>query len=87
MEPERQVQCSNIEMFLDTLLLAILLFSGLCSAKHSLDQGYKVTVYEQAEQIGGTWVYTDKIGKDKYGVRIHTSMYQGLRYLFNIFHE
>lgn len=53
--------------------------SGLCSAKHSLDQGFDVTVYEQAEEIGGAWYYTDEIGHDKYGVRIHTAMYQGLR--------
>lgn len=54
--------------------------SGLCSAKHSLDQGYNVTVYEQAEEIGGAWYYTDEIGYDKYGVKIQTAMYQGLKY-------
>lgn len=54
--------------------------SGLCSAKNSIAQGHKVTVYEQSEQIGGIWHYTDKTGKDKYGIKIHTAMYQGLRY-------
>ncbi|XP_031629042.1 senecionine N-oxygenase-like [Contarinia nasturtii] len=53
--------------------------TGICSAKHCLAEGHKVTVYEQNEEIGGIWYYTDKIGKDKYGIPIHTSMYQGLR--------
>ncbi|XP_031636053.1 dimethylaniline monooxygenase [N-oxide-forming] 3-like, partial [Contarinia nasturtii] len=53
--------------------------AGLCSAKHCLAEGHEVTVYEQSEEIGGVWYYTDEIGKDKYGVPIHTSMYQGLR--------
>lgn len=54
---------------------------GLVSAKHSIAQGHKVTVYEQSEQIGGIWHYTDKTGKDKYGIKIHSAMYQGLRYI------
>lgn len=53
--------------------------AGLCSAKHALDYGYNVTVYEQTEQIGGIWYYTDQVGKDKYGVDIHSPMYQELR--------
>ena len=36
-------------------------------------------VIEQAATIGGTWVYTDKVGKDKHGLPIHSSMYQNLR--------
>lgn len=53
--------------------------SGLCSARHAIAQGFNVTIFEQTEQIGGTWFYTDQVGKDQYGVKIHTSMYQGLR--------
>lgn len=34
--------------------------------------------FEQTSEIGGTWVYRDEIGKDKYGLDIHSSMYQGL---------
>lgn len=55
--------------------------SGLCSAKYSIAQGFNVTIYEQSEELGGIWYYTDKIGKDEYGVNIHTAMYKGLRYL------
>lgn len=54
--------------------------SGLAGAKHLLAQGYSVTVYEQSEQIGGIWKYTDQTGKDQYGINVHTAMYQGLRY-------
>lgn len=53
--------------------------AGLVSAKHSITQGHEVTVYEQGEELGGVWVYTDQIGRNKYGVNIHTAMYKGLR--------
>lgn len=52
--------------------------SGLVSAKYALAQGYNVTVYEQSEQFGGIWWYTDKTGKTNYG-NVHSAMYQGLR--------
>lgn len=52
--------------------------AGLCSAKHALAAGMTVTVFEQADQVGGTWVYTDQVAHDEQGVAIHTSMYQGL---------
>lgn len=58
--------------------------SGLCAAKHSLDYKYDVTVFEKASQIGGTWVYTDQVGKDEYGLPVHTSMYKGLMCVFHI---
>lgn len=52
---------------------------GLFSAKHSLAHGHRVTVYEQCDEIGGTWIYTNETGKNKYGLNIHTAMYKGLR--------
>lgn len=55
--------------------------SGLASAKYSLAQGYDVTVYEQNEQLGGIWWYTDQVGINQYGVEIHSPMYQKLRYI------
>lgn len=58
--------------------------SGLAATKHALQQGFKVTVFEQTETIGGTWWYTDRTGKDQYGVPIHSAMYQGLRFVNNI---
>lgn len=53
--------------------------SGLVSAKYSIEHGYNVTVFEQVEELGGLWVYTDEVGKNKYGATVHTAMYEGLR--------
>ena len=52
---------------------------GLFSAKHSLAQGHRVTVYEQNNDVGGVWLYTNRCGKNQYGTNIHTAMYEGLR--------
>lgn len=52
--------------------------AGLCGAKHALSAGCDVTVFEQAKTLGGTWVYSDTIGKNEYGLEVHTSMYKGL---------
>lgn len=53
--------------------------AGLCSAKYSLEYGLDVTVYEQINSVGGTWVYTDYTGKGDYNLDVHSSMYEGLR--------
>uniref|UniRef100_A0A182NVD0 Flavin-containing monooxygenase n=1 Tax=Anopheles dirus TaxID=7168 RepID=A0A182NVD0_9DIPT len=53
--------------------------SGICAAKAVLDAGGHSTIYERSHQIGGTWVYTDEVGTDRYGLPVHTSMYQGLK--------
>lgn len=53
--------------------------SGLCTARHAVQKGFEVTVYERNEDIGGQWLYTDKTGKDEYGLNIHTAMYKNLR--------
>lgn len=52
---------------------------GLACARHALDASVEVTVFEQTDRIGGTWVYTDSTGRDQNGIPIHTSMYEGLR--------
>lgn len=52
--------------------------SGLCAAKHALDYKYEVQVFERTPQIGGTWIYTDQVGNDEFGLPVHTSMYKGL---------
>lgn len=54
--------------------------AGLLSAKESLQKGFNITVYERNETLGGVWRYTDEIGKDKYGLDIHSAMYKNLRY-------
>lgn len=55
--------------------------SGLTSAKYGIEQGLEVTVYEQSNDVGGVWQYTDRIGKNRFGVQIHSAMYQNLRYV------
>lgn len=55
--------------------------SGLCAAKYCLVNKFATTIYEQTNQIGGTWVYTEQTGKDSNGLNIHTSAYQSLRFV------
>lgn len=52
--------------------------AGLCAIKNSVDHGLNVNAFELSKNIGGTWVYTDEIGMDKYGNDIHSSMYKDL---------
>ncbi|KAK6186979.1 hypothetical protein SNE40_006233 [Patella caerulea] len=40
---------------------------------------FEVIAYEQASCIGGTWVYTDETGTDKWGKPIHSSLYKSLK--------
>ncbi|XP_041978260.1 senecionine N-oxygenase-like [Aricia agestis] len=54
--------------------------AGLCAARHLLcEPGVTVDVLEQSAQVGGTWVYTETVGYDDFGLPIHTSMYKSLR--------
>lgn len=57
--------------------------SGLCGGKNAKSLGHTVTIYEQTSSIGGTWNYTDNVGKDEFGLNIHTSMYANLRFVLN----
>lgn len=56
--------------------------AGLVTAKYCSKDGHNVTIYEQNKELGGVWLYTDEVGKNKYGLNIHSSMYKGLRYAF-----
>ena len=54
---------------------------GVC-AGHHLTQHLdwcSFTIYEQTGSIGGTWVYSDHIGKDENGRSIHSSVYKSLK--------
>ncbi|XP_031628594.1 dimethylaniline monooxygenase [N-oxide-forming] 3-like isoform X2 [Contarinia nasturtii] len=53
--------------------------SGLASAKNAIEDGHNVVIFEKSGALGGVWFYTDQIGKDEYGVDIHTPMYKELR--------
>lgn len=52
--------------------------AGICTARHSIANGFKTTIFEQTGAIGGTWVYNANTGKDEYGLEVHSSMYKGL---------
>ncbi|CRK98799.1 CLUMA_CG011966, isoform A, partial [Clunio marinus] len=52
--------------------------AGLISIKHGISFGCDVTAFEQTNKVGGLWNFTEEVGKDKYGLDIHSSMYQGL---------
>lgn len=56
--------------------------AGLCAARHLLvTPGVtQVDILEQSGQLGGTWVYTENVGYDDFGLPIHTSLYKSLRY-------
>lgn len=53
--------------------------AGLAAIKNSLDFKCEVIAFEQSDTIGGTWVYTDNVGKDERGLDVHSSMYKLLR--------
>lgn len=55
--------------------------AGLSAARHlaAKPEFFGVTVFEQANQVGGTWVYTEQTGFDEWGLPIHSSMYKTLR--------
>lgn len=55
--------------------------AGLASARHLKAQGISCDVLEMAPQLGGTWVYTDEVGQDRYGFPVYSAMYKGLRYV------
>jgi dimethylaniline monooxygenase (N-oxide forming) len=52
--------------------------AGLCAIKHCLQKNLDVIGFEQTSSIGGTWVYTEKIGFDEHNLPIHSSMYRSL---------
>lgn len=56
--------------------------AGLCALRHlSSDLDYfEPEAFEQTGDIGGIWIYTEKIGLDENGLPIHTSMYRDLRF-------
>lgn len=52
--------------------------AGLVGIKHAIDFNCEVIGFEQTDKVGGTWVYTDQIGKNEFGIDIHSSMYKEL---------
>ncbi|KAI5730367.1 hypothetical protein M8J76_012846 [Diaphorina citri] len=54
---------------------------GLTATKRLTEagNGFTCTTFEQADNIGGTWLYTEHIGCDQYGLPVHSSMYKSLK--------
>ncbi|XP_030764741.1 senecionine N-oxygenase-like [Sitophilus oryzae] len=53
--------------------------AGLASARHVSQSGFDLDVFEMRPELGGTWVYTEDVGKDRYGYPVYSAMYKGLR--------
>ncbi|XP_034193607.2 uncharacterized protein LOC117610392 [Osmia lignaria lignaria] len=54
--------------------------AGLCAAKHLAENSnFEIKVYEQTNDVGGTWVYKEVTGVDENGLPVHSSMYRDLR--------
>ncbi|XP_044729016.1 senecionine N-oxygenase-like isoform X1 [Chrysoperla carnea] len=53
--------------------------AGLSAIRHTIQANFECTAFEQTGEIGGTWVYRDEVGVDRFGIPVHTSMYEGLR--------
>lgn len=53
--------------------------SGLCATRQTLASGLTPVVWEQSADLGGTWRLSDDVGVDKFGLPVHSSMYQNLR--------
>ncbi|KAG9452389.1 hypothetical protein H6P81_005293 [Aristolochia fimbriata] len=58
--------------------------AGLVTARELRREGHSVVVYEQGNQVGGTWVYdpnveSDPLSSDPFRKKVHGSLYQSLR--------
>ena len=56
--------------------------AGLVTARELIRAGHDVTVFEQGDEVGGTWIYRSESEPDplgQTGERVHSSMYASLR--------
>lgn len=57
--------------------------AGLCAARHfARSLNFELNVFEQTNDIGGTWVYKEATVVDENGLPVHSSMYRDLRFNF-----
>ena len=53
---------------------------GLCALRRlTAQKEIQAVGFEQGATVGGTWVYTERVGKDEHGLPVHASMYSNLR--------
>ena len=56
--------------------------AGLVTARELTRAGHEVTVFEQGNEVGGTWIYRAESDPDSLGqtgLHIHSSMYAAMR--------
>ncbi|KAK9040504.1 hypothetical protein V6N11_015655 [Hibiscus sabdariffa] len=58
--------------------------AGLLTARELQREGHRVTVFEKADKVGGTWLYSSQVESDPLGVDpnrlvVHSSLYRSLR--------
>ncbi|KAH9313938.1 hypothetical protein KI387_022565 [Taxus chinensis] len=58
--------------------------AGLVAARELHREGHQIVVFEQSDNVGGTWVYDPHVESDPLGLEpnrtaVHTSMYLSLR--------
>ncbi|XP_014236219.1 flavin-containing monooxygenase FMO GS-OX-like 4 [Trichogramma pretiosum] len=55
--------------------------AGLCAARHLAGDPdtFEFVLFEKSTDVGGTWTYVEEVGRDNYGLPIHSSMYKNLR--------
>ncbi|XP_055952147.1 uncharacterized protein LOC129988065 isoform X2 [Argiope bruennichi] len=55
--------------------------AGLCAGRHLIAEPnlFQFDIYEQQDDVGGTWRFSTHIGQDQYGLPVHSSMYKNLR--------
>ena len=54
--------------------------AGLVSLRHlaSRPGDFEAVAFEKMSVVGGTWVYSERVGTDENGLPLHSSMYSGL---------
>ncbi|XP_035222321.1 senecionine N-oxygenase-like, partial [Stegodyphus dumicola] len=55
--------------------------SGLCAGRHLISEPekFQFDIFEQQDNVGGTWRYSPRVGTDEYGLSVHSSMYKNLK--------
>lgn len=55
--------------------------AGVCALKHltARPNQFVAVGFEQLGRVGGTWIYTEKVGLDDHGLPIQSSMYKNLK--------
>lgn len=52
--------------------------AGLSGIKQCIAEGFEVIAFDKSQEIGGEWNSTLQVGTDKYGVDIHSKIYENL---------